>query len=413
MKLKLTDNLFLKVLSVVIAILIWIVVMNINDAEKTKPFQLNVNLINTEVITENGKVFRVVDDSDTVILKVRARKSIVDELKATDFILTADMQKNLKYDRMVGITVECKNRNINVDEQVTLSHSNVDVSIEDSVTEQFQVHVKHSGTPNSGLIPGNMIPEQTIIKISGPVSLVERIETVEAMVDITGLPGTTVKTCELKLYDSAGGIIDSTYLNYIGKNEGIDVTVTMLNTKTVPLRFSYTGTPAENYVVKDISYKPETIEIAGNAGVLSAISRWEIPAEAVNVEGIDDELQLVIDLTQYLPSGVILKEADDSSALVIVEVEYVEPEEEEETEEEDDTSKPSDESNSKPSDSETSKPSKPSDGNTSEDSEGSDTAVPPTGENEGTDSGNGDSTSKNESSNEAGSGNHDKTESNS
>ena len=66
MKLKLTDNLFLKILSVLIAILIWIVVMNINDGEKTKAFQLYVNLINTEVITEIGKVFRVVDNSDVV-----------------------------------------------------------------------------------------------------------------------------------------------------------------------------------------------------------------------------------------------------------------------------------------------------------------------------------------------------------
>ena len=423
MKLKLTDNLFLKILSVLIAILIWIVVMNINDGEKTKAFQLNVNLINTEVITENGKVFRVVDNSDVVTLKVRARKSIVDELSGSDFVLTADMLKNLKYDRQVGITVECKNRNINIDEHITLSRSNVDVSIEDSATEQFQVHVRHTGQPNSGLIPGNMIPEQTIIKISGPVSLVERIELVEAMVDITGLPGTTVKTCELKLYDSIGGPIDNTYLNYIGKNEGIDVTVNMLNTKTVPLRFSYTGAPAENYAVKEISYKPETVEIAGNAGVLSGISRLEIPAGAVNVDGIDDELQLVVDLTQYLPSGVILKEDDDSSVLVIVEVEYVEPVEEEETEEEEETLKPSKPSGSettKPSGSETTKPSgsetsKPSGSETSKPSEGNsgitDGENSSTGGTTGTGSGSGSSTSKDEN-NEAGSGGNDKTESN-
>ena len=423
MKLKLTDNLFLKILSVLIAILIWIVVMNINDGEKTKAFQLNVNLINTEVITENGKVFRVVDNSDVVTLKVRARKSIVDELSGSDFVLTADMLKNLKYDRQVGITVECKNRNINIDEHITLSRSNVDVSIEDSATEQFQVHVRHTGQPNSGLIPGNMIPEQTIIKISGPVSLVERIELVEAMVDITGLPGTTVKTCELKLYDSIGGPIDNTYLNYIGKNEGIDVTVNMLNTKTVPLRFSYTGAPAENYAVKEISYKPEVVEIAGNAGVLSGISRLEIPAGAVNVDGIDDELQLVVDLTQYLPSGVILKEAEDSSVLVIVEVEYVEPVEEEEPEEEEETLKPSKPSGSettKPSGSETTKPSgsetsKPSGSETSKPSEGNsgitDGENSSTGGTTGTGSGSGSSTSKDEN-NEAGSGGNDKTESN-
>ena len=93
-KINLTDNLFLKILSVLIAILIWLVVMNINDAEKTTSFPVPVELVNTEVITNNGKVFRVIEGSEFVTVKVRARKSIIDELDRTDFILTADMQKN-------------------------------------------------------------------------------------------------------------------------------------------------------------------------------------------------------------------------------------------------------------------------------------------------------------------------------
>ena len=427
-KINLTDNLFLKILSVLIAILIWLVVMNINDAEKTKSFPVPVELVNTEVITNNGKVFRVLEGSEFVTVKVRARKSIIDELDRTDFILTADMQKDLKYDRMVGITVECKNKSINIDENVSLSRSNVEVSIEDSATEQFQVHVRHTGEPNNGLVVGSMVPEQTIIKITGPVSLVEKIKTVEAMVDITGIPGMTVKTCELKLYDAAGGIIDNTYLKYVGKNDGIDVTVSMLNTKTVPLKFNYTGNPAENYAVKEISYKPETVEIAGSAEVLSRIFRWEIPAEAVDVSGIDEELQLVVDLAQYLPSGVILKNGEESSALVIVEVEYIEPEEEAEEEEEEtskpssgETSKPSKDETTKPSTEETNKPaSKPSDKeDTDKDSENTNTQTPPSTETEGsegsesgsseTSKGEGDKTQNNE----AGSGENGKTESNS
>ena len=427
-KINLTDNLFLKILSVLIAILIWLVVMNINDAEKTTSFPVPVELVNTEVITNNGKVFRVLEGSEFVTVKVRARKSIIDELDRTDFILTADMQKDLKYDRMVGITVECKNKSINIDENVSLSRSNVEVSIEDSATEQFQVHVRHTGEPNNGLVVGSMVPEQTIIKITGPVSLVEKIKTVEAMVDITGIPGMTVKTCELKLYDAAGGIIDNTYLKYVGKNDGIDVTVSMLNTKTVPLKFNYTGNPAENYAVKEVSYKPETVEIAGSAEVLSRIFRWEIPAEAVDVSGIDEELQLVVDLAQYLPSGVILKNGEESSALVIVEVEYIEPEEEAEEEEEEtskpssgETSKPSKDETTKPSTGETNKPaSKPSDKeDTDKDSENTNTQTPPSTETEGsegsesgsseTSKGEGDKTQNNE----AGSSENGKTESNS
>ena len=422
MKLKLTDNLFLKLISLGVAVLIWLVVMNINDAEKSRSFSKSVKLINTEVITENGKVFRVVEGTDYVNVRVRARKSIVDSLESEDFILTADMRKDLQLnDSMVGISVECKNKNINVAEDVTLSRRNVEVSIEDSATEQFQVHVRKQGDENEGLVVGSLIPEQTIIKITGPVSLVQRIKVVEAMVDVTGIPATTVRNCELRIYDSAGGEIDNTYLNYVGKTDGIAVTISLLNTKTVPLKFSYSGTPAENYVVKDISYKPETIEIAGTESVLASILRWEIPEEAVNVDGIDEELQLVVDLRDYLPSGIILKDEEESSALVIVEVEYVEPEME--TEEEDggdEGSRPSDSEvtkPSKPSDSEATKPSKPSDSETakpSKPSEGETTnpSVPSggTGNDSSTDGVTGEQNNQN---NEAGSGTSDKTESNS
>ena len=337
MKLKLTDNLFLKVLSVGIAMILWLVIANISDAETTARFTRDVTLLNTDIITENGKVFRVEEGTDSVKITVRARQSVIRELKATDFILTADMEKDLKYDKQVGITVTCTNKNIVLDEDVTLNRSNVLVSIEDSASEQFPVTVTHTGILGNGLVIGSMVPEQTIIKISGPASIVELIDKVEAVVDVTGLPGTAVKTCFLKLYDSSDREIDNTFLNYVGKSDGIDVTVAMLNTKKIPLVFTCSGTPAENYKVKDIDWKPEIIEIAGNPEVLTALTSLRIPAEAVDVEGIEEELQLVVDITQYLPSGVMLKDEELANVLVIVELEYIEPKEEKEKIEEEKT----------------------------------------------------------------------------
>ena len=325
MKFKLTDNLSLKLLSLCAAIVLWLVVMIISDGETTDTFPMEVTLKNTNVVTENGKVFWVEDGTNFVRMTVRARRSIMEGLKQNDFVLTADMEKDLKYDSLVTIRVDCKNKNIEVEDDVTLSHNNVRVNIEDSATEQFPVHVSHVGTISGGLMVGSMVPEQTIIKVTGPASIVERIKEVKAVVDVTGLPATSVKTCMLKLYDGDGDPIDTTYLNYVGKSDGIDVTVSMLNTKTIPLVFSYSGTPAENYRVSDVDWKPELVEIAGNSEVLASLTNLRIPAEAVNVEGIDQELQMIINIGEYLPSGVILKDESSASVLVIVEVEYVEP----------------------------------------------------------------------------------------
>ena len=102
----------------------------------------------------------------------------------------------------------------------------------------------------------------------------------------------------------------------------------------------------ENYKVKEIEWKPEFIEIAGNPAVLAGMNSVQIPAQVVNVNGIDEELQLVVDITPYLPSGIILADQTNASVLVIAELEYVEPKEdevEEDSEEETPSSKPSEE----------------------------------------------------------------------
>lgn len=326
MKMKLMDNLFLKILSVIIAVILWIVVVIISDAESTDTFSVEVALKNTDVVTENGKVFWVEDGSNMVKLTVRARRSVLEDLKDSDFVLTADMEKDLKYDSLIDIRVECKNRDIDVDEDISLSRSNVKVSIEDSATEQFPVYVSYTGTVNDGLVVGSMVPEQTVIKVTGPVSIVERIKEVKAVVDVTGLPKTASKTCSLKLYDGEGDPIDTTYLNYVGKNDGIDVTVSMLNTKMVPVVFEYSGTPKEGYEASGIEWKPEMIEVAGTQEVLDALTSLQIPAEAVNIEGADEEIQIVVDITEYLPTGVILKDETSASVLVIVGIEQSEEE---------------------------------------------------------------------------------------
>lgn len=321
MKINLENNLFLKLISMVSAVVLWVVVVSISDAEVTETFTKEVTLLNTEAITESGNVFRIEEGSNIVKLKVEARKSVMQDLDESDFVLTADMEKNLKYGKMVVIDVKCSNKNIDVDRDVTLLRNNVEVSIEESATEQFPIVTGHIGEPNQGLQVGEIVPEQTVVKISGPISIVQKIKKVEAIVDITGVPGDAVRNCKLRLKDGNGDVIDTTYLEFAGKTEGINVKISMFKTKVAYLMVSSMGKPAKGFSLKSITWKPKSIRIAGSEEVLSEITSVEIPKEAVNIDGIAEELQLVIDLKEYLPSGVVLADEDEASVLVVVEVE--------------------------------------------------------------------------------------------
>ena len=62
MKSRLTDNLILKILSVLMAILIWIVVLNINDPSKTRVISgIKVAVENESVITDNNQVYTITE----------------------------------------------------------------------------------------------------------------------------------------------------------------------------------------------------------------------------------------------------------------------------------------------------------------------------------------------------------------
>lgn len=69
MKAKIFDNLLFKILALLMAVLLWVVVVNIDDAVSYKKISgVKVNLINTDVLTSQDQTIRVEEGTDTVNL---------------------------------------------------------------------------------------------------------------------------------------------------------------------------------------------------------------------------------------------------------------------------------------------------------------------------------------------------------
>ncbi len=321
MKTKLFDNLWLKVLSVAAAIILWLVVVNIDDAITYRRFtNIKVTTTNMEAITSQGQTVRVEEGTDTVNLTVYARRSVLDKLKSSDFVATADMQKDLSYDSMVKIEVTYTG-NYTID-RIEQDRTNLLVSIEESLTEQFKVSVRTTGTAADGLVvvSSSLVPEKAMIDITGPSSVVERVKSVVAEVDITGITGTTTLTCRLKLLNSDGNEIDGTYLTYTGKDEDFSVTVTPLSDKLVGISFDVSEAAPEGYGLAPITYKPETVTIAGQRSDIAGISNLEIPAEALNPDGLTGTVEQTVDISQYLDDGIVIPDTDEQLIAVTMEI---------------------------------------------------------------------------------------------
>ena len=321
MKKMLTNNLTLKLLSVVAAIMLWLVVMNIDDPYTYRDFSpVQVTMLNENVVTDQGKVYKIEDGSDVISLRVWGKKSILRDLNIEDFTATADMQKSIKYNDLVGIEVSCSNKNIRTAD-INMSRENVVISVEDAASEQFNVVVKQNGKVADGYMIGAALPEQSLIQINGPASVIAKIKRVEVEIKTTGVNSDRTIHGKLNVLNSDGEAVDTTYLEYTGKTDGMDVTITMLRTKTVSLTIGHTGTPADGYNLGTISYKPETVKIAGSSEKISQVTAIAIPDEALNIDGLTESTQQTLDITQYLPDGIRLADEADATVAVSVEIE--------------------------------------------------------------------------------------------
>ena len=96
----LVNNPWLKVLSVLLSVVLWMVVVKMADPDFTKPFSVPVEILNKDVIRAMGKVPDIVGDTDIAVFYISGPRSYVEDMTGDDFSVTADLsQVDLKIGR--------------------------------------------------------------------------------------------------------------------------------------------------------------------------------------------------------------------------------------------------------------------------------------------------------------------------
>lgn len=320
MKKKIMNNLSLKILAFLSAVILWLIVVNINDPIDTNRYTgVQVELINTDAITDDGKTYEILDGTDTIDITVTAKKSVLKSISKDNIHATADMSE-LTFMNTVGINVSVDKLSNEID-TIKSDTVNLKLNIEDIAKKQLFITVTTSGDPADGYIIGDVTADQNVVRLSGPQSIIESIASAEAVADVSGMNSDIGTSAEIKLYDENGKQITSTSIT---KNiNAVNVNVEILGTKTVPLTYEVMGTPVNGYALTgEIASTPEEVTIAGSSSALNAISTLEIPEAALNVTGQSSDMTVIVDITKYLPDGVILADNTFSGkATVIVYIE--------------------------------------------------------------------------------------------
>lgn len=322
MKKLLTRNLGLKLASLVLAFVLWFLVAQIYDPKDTVTFNnIQVRLVNTELMEEEGKVYEVLDNSNLVRVTVTGPQSIVkSELRRSDIVAEADMSK-LTDINTIAITYYCENIS-NDSVEIKGNHDSVRLNVEDKTSKWIKLESNTIGDVASGYMIGNVTLDQTNIEVTGPKSAISQVDHAGVDINVTDSTTSLSANVDIKLYDADDNEL---VLESVKKNvDSAYMTVEVLATKEVPVEIEYMGVPEDGYMATgEVESSVPTVRIAGTVSTLVGISAITVPEDRMNITGQSDNLVDIINLKEYLPANVRL--ADKSFDGKITATVYIEP----------------------------------------------------------------------------------------
>lgn len=319
MRKKIFHNWGLKLASLILAFLLWMLVVQINDPKENETFTgIPVTLINTELLDEQNKAYEVLDNTDVVRVTVRGPRSIIDRLRPSDIVAEADVSK-LTEINTIGITFSVLNAGADV--EVRGNPDVLRLSVEDRSEKWINVRYSTTGEVAEGYIVANAQPNQNRIRVSGPKSYVDQISYASVEIDVSGATANVSANVEISLYDAEGTLLDLPSVST--SVSSVLMQAEVLAVREVSIALNVMGTPADGYLATGVVRSdPSTVLLAGTTSVLENAS-IVIPEEELDITGAAGNMTSVINIRDYLPENTRLADSSFNGRITVTV--YIEP----------------------------------------------------------------------------------------
>ena len=332
MKKNMINKFTLKILSLIIAILIWLLVRNVDDPIIVRTFyEIPVTIENASYFAENLEIPLLVDGKDTVKVRIKGARSVVSKLKKEDITAVADMTQIISKDTtpiMVPVEVTCTGIS---DSDITVRPRNIQVDIEKQKSVEKTIAVSTGDTqPDKDYEIGNLKANPEKVTISGPETIINKIDKVVALIDVTGRKESNIEIkSQLKIYDKNLDELSPKQLEYLNIKEISDNTIRIQAQfwkvkQNVKIKAEYSGEPKHGYEVDSINLVPDTISVAGTDEALKKLEQegntLEIPGKYIDVTDKMGDFEQNIDLSELLPEDLKLVRDLNSSVIATVKI---------------------------------------------------------------------------------------------
>jgi YbbR domain-containing protein len=291
-----------KIISICVAIILWLYIVDVQNPPITSTYKdIPVSFLNTDVMEQYNLVF-LEGDTQKVNVRLKGRRKAVTRINSGNIRAIIDLS-GLKgvagvSEFSIPIQVELPVADIEIVNQEPYSAT---VIVDKIVQTQVPIDVITTGEPQDTYVIDEPTINPSKIVIEGPSSILAKVNSAQAIVDVTGYNYDITKVQEYRVIDAEGNIIENEHLK---KNtDGIQVSVPIKKRKEIPITHQFIGAPLENYIISGVKIVPESVAIVGKEEVLKDID--EILTEPINIDGITENINVNIPL--ILQEGITVE----------------------------------------------------------------------------------------------------------
>ena len=285
---------FLKLVSFVIAVLLWFYIIAVVDpsVDITRR-DIPVRFTNVKVLEEQGLCL-INEKEVTVELKIRGSRQKIANIEAKNIYATADLSNITKTGKAsipIAISIPYE-----YDEIVNKDPHNAEVYIDKIVTESKDVKVITSGGVSNGYIAGEAVSEIKKVTLKGAKTMIDRIGSIGAEIDFDDRTADINDSVDLFFLDVDGKRINKSNNVYSLVEMDVkkaQVSCPVYKLKTVPVTIDAS---VEGYKA---AVQPSNITVYAENEILENIT--EIRTERIKLDTIKEEH---ITVKLVFPEGV-------------------------------------------------------------------------------------------------------------
>ncbi|HEY8487949.1 MAG TPA: CdaR family protein [Thermaerobacter sp.] len=289
----------LKILSVILAIILWFGVMSSQNPDQAR------TVYDVEVVPEGLDPGLAVLSLEphAVDVTLSGPQEFLEDLSGRDARVTVDVSGVGPGEATRPVTVIPARGRLRV---VRVSPQYVTVRIEQRMEKTVPVELQLNGEPAPDYIIENPAVSVEQVTVSGARSLVERVARVVASVPVGGIQSTIAHSVTLVPVDASGRPVEAAYPQALVLEPltvQVTVPVVFMPRKTVPVQARLAGTPAEGFEIGNITIEPAEVTVRAREERLLQDLEF-LQTEPVDIGGLDETVTREVPLA--VPEGIVL-----------------------------------------------------------------------------------------------------------